>query len=73
MSVKTGMYGIWNSQKKEFIFGIQETSGDKAFKKLQDRIGNDARKWKFDPKAINDCEKHKAMFDGKLKYGDEER
>ena len=72
MSVKTGMYGVWNSQKKEFVFGIQEESKNKALKKLQDRIGNDARKWKFVPKAINDCEEHKAMFGGKLKNGDEE-
>lgn len=45
-------YGIWNSVKKEFQFGIKEPSKKKARQKLFDKIGNDARKWRFEVKEI---------------------
>lgn len=41
------MYGIYNIVKKEFQFGICEDSKNKAYKKLFDKIGNDARKYRF--------------------------
>lgn len=48
------LYGIYNKRKKEFQFGIKESSKKKARKRLFDKIGNDARKWKFEVKAINE-------------------
>ena len=45
-------YGIWNTYKKEFQFGIDEPSKSKALKKLFSKIGNDARKWRFVVKEI---------------------
>ena len=46
------MYGIWNRMKKEFQFGICEPSKRKAWKKLFNKIGNDARKYRFEIKKI---------------------
>ena len=46
------VYGIYNLRKKEFQFGIRETSKKKAMQKLFDKIGNDARKWRFEVKEI---------------------
>lgn len=46
------MYGIYNTMKKEFQFGIKEPSKSKAWKKLFDKIGNDARKWRFEVREI---------------------
>ena len=45
-------YGIWNTCKKEFQFGISEPSKSKALKALFDKIGNDAYKWRFRVKLI---------------------
>jgi hypothetical protein len=42
------VYGIWNSMRKEFQFGILENSKSKAFKRLFAKIGRDAYKWRFD-------------------------
>ena len=41
------MYGIWNKYKKQFQFGIRESSKKKAMAKLFDKIVNDARRWTF--------------------------
>lgn len=49
---KTKRYGIYNTRKKEFQFGINESSKKKAMKKLFSKIGNDARKWRFVVKEI---------------------
>lgn len=46
------MYGVWNIQKKEFQFGIEEPSKTRAMKRLFKKIGNDARKWRFDIREI---------------------
>lgn len=46
------MYGIWNNIKKEFQFGIQEPTKQKAQRKLFQKIGNDAYKWRFDIRKI---------------------
>ena len=46
------LYGIYNTIQKEFQFGIKETSKKKAFKKLIDKIGYDAYKWRFIVKEI---------------------
>ena len=45
-------YGIYNTCKKEFQFGIKEPSKKKARNKLFSKIGNDARKWRFVVKEI---------------------
>ena len=45
-------YGIYNTVKKEFQFGIKEPSKTKAWNKLFEKIGNDDRKWRFEVKEI---------------------
>lgn len=51
---KQQMYGIWNKRKKEFQFGIKEPSKRKALQRLFEKIGNDARKWRFEVKSISE-------------------
>lgn len=46
------MYGIWNSIKKEFQFGIREETRQKAFNKLFKKIGYDSYKWRFEVRRI---------------------
>ena len=46
------MYGVWNTIKKEFQFGIREENQNKAIKKLFQKIGNDAYKWRFEIRKI---------------------
>lgn len=48
------IYGIYNTVTKEFQFGIKEPSKRKAWKKLFEKIGNDARKWRFVVKEIKE-------------------
>ena len=45
-------YGIWNTAKKCFQFGISEDSPMLAEARLFYMIGDDARKWGFTVKAI---------------------
>lgn len=45
-------YGVYNTVRKEFQFGICEPSKRKARQKLFDKIGNDARKWRFEIREI---------------------
>lgn len=60
-------FGVWNNVKKEFQFGIDEPTETKALNKLFKKIGNDARKWRFEIREIpNDYkkkEKRKMNFD----------
>lgn len=46
-------YGI-KTQQSGWVFGICETSKNKAWNKLFDKIGNDGRKWRFECKRISD-------------------
>lgn len=46
------MYGVWNNMRKEFQFGISEPSKKKAKRRLFDKIGNDARKYRFEIRKI---------------------
>ena len=46
------VYGVYNTVRKKFQFGIREHSKTKARKKLFDKIGNDARKWRFEIREI---------------------
>ena len=52
MSDKT--YGIYNTIKNEFQFGIKEPSKTKAWNKLFQKIGNDARKCRFEVREIKE-------------------
>lgn len=45
-------YGIWNSSKKQFQFGIKEDSPMLAEARLVYKIGDDARKWRFEAKIL---------------------
>jgi hypothetical protein len=45
-------WGIYNTKAKQFQFGICEDSPYKAQKALSKKIGNDARKWRFEPKQL---------------------
>lgn len=46
------MYGIYNTMKKEFQFGIKEDTKKKAFNKLFNKIGYDSYKWRFEVRRI---------------------
>ena len=46
------MYGIYNTMKHEFQFGICEPSKTKASKKLFDKIGKSDYKWRFEIKKL---------------------
>ena len=50
-------YGIWNCQIKEFQFGISEDTPMLAVARLHQKIGNDARKWRFEPRPLPHTEK----------------
>ncbi len=52
--IKYKTYGVWNSIKEEFQFGIRESSPSKAQKALFDRIGRDSYKWRFEIREIKD-------------------
>jgi hypothetical protein len=45
-------YGIWNTNTKKFVFGICETTPQAAKKKLFDKIGKDAYKWRFEVRKL---------------------
>ena len=45
-------WGIYNTVKKEFQFGICENSPKLAEEKLFQKIGDNARKWRFVAKPI---------------------
>lgn len=47
-------YGIWNGVKKEFQFGICEDTPMLAEARLVQKIGQDARKWRFEARRIPD-------------------
>lgn len=45
-------WGIWNVQKKCFQFGICEDTPMLAEARLFQKIGDDARKWRFEPRQL---------------------
>lgn len=49
-------YGIWNNNKKEFQFGICESTVKKARQKLFKKIGYESYKWRFEVREIKECE-----------------
>lgn len=48
------MYGVYNTMKKEFQFGICEPTKQAASKKLFEKIGKDAYKWRFEVRKLPD-------------------
>lgn len=62
-------WGIWNSIKKEFQFGIKEKSPMLAEQKLFERIGWNAARYRFSAEAYpNETEKALGLWFG-LRYG----
>ena len=45
-------YGIWNTSRKEFQFNICEDTQMLAEARLCQKIGDDARKWRFEARRI---------------------
>lgn len=45
-------WGIWNTQQKCFQFGICEDSPMLAEARLFYKIGDDAKKWRFEPRPL---------------------
>lgn len=45
-------YGIWNDCAKKFQFGIKEDSPMLAEARLFYKIGDDARKWRFEARIL---------------------
>lgn len=49
-------YGIWNSVAKKFQFGICEDTPMLAEARLYQKLGYDAKKWRFEPRMLPDCD-----------------
>ena len=47
-------YGIWNKNKKQFQFGICEDTPMLAEARLFQKIGEDAKKWKFEVREVTE-------------------
>ena len=47
-------FGIWNDVKKEFQFGICEDTPMLAEARLFQKLGDDARKYRFQPRMLPD-------------------
>lgn len=47
-------FGIWNASKNKWQFGISEDTPMLAEARLHQKIGDDARKWRFEPKMLPD-------------------
>lgn len=62
---KLKKYGIYNTCTKKFVFGIVADNPYKAKKLLFKKIGNDARKWRFEARLIPE---HMLDDKGKLPY-----
>lgn len=45
-------YGIWNSVAKCFQFGICEDTPMLAVARLYQKLGDDAKKWRFEPRML---------------------
>lgn len=58
--VRGEQYGIWNSVKKCWQFGICEDTPMLAEARLFQKIGDDARKYRFEAKALPPEMRHAA-------------
>ena len=50
-------YGIYNTVTKKFVFGIEEDTPMLAEARLFYKIGDDARKWKFEARRVSSKER----------------
>lgn len=50
--MKSVRYKVWNSMAKEFQFGISEETPELAKKKLFEKIGTAAYKWRLDIRKV---------------------
>lgn len=50
-------WGIWNTVKKEFQFGISEDTPMLAEARLYQKIGDDARRYRFEPRILPSVKK----------------
>lgn len=50
-------FGIYNTSAKEFQFGICEDTPMLAVARLFQKIGDDANKWRFEPRMLPQREK----------------
>lgn len=48
-------YGIWNSVAKKFQFGICEETPMLAEARLYQKLGDNAKKWRFEPRMLPDA------------------
>lgn len=55
--VKGKKYGIYNTSAKKFQFGICEDSPMLAEARLFYILGEDAKKWRFEPRMLPDAPK----------------
>lgn len=62
----TRMFGVYNSVKKEFQFGICALSEVKANKLLFKKIGHDAKKWRFEVRLLPKGHEYLKKFDDDL-------
>lgn len=49
---KGAKYGIWNTQQRCWQFGISEDTPMLAEARLFQKIGDDARKWRFEVRRL---------------------
>ena len=47
-------YGIWNCSAKCFQFNIREDTPMLAMARLHQKLGHDAKKWRFEPRMLPD-------------------
>lgn len=45
-------YGIWDGVAKKFVFSIEEDTPMLAEARLFQKIGNDARKWRYEVRKV---------------------
>ncbi len=53
MSLIAGKVGIWSMVSKKFVFGIAENTSKDAKRKLREKLGYDALKYRFIVKPIS--------------------
>ena len=56
-------FGIYNKRTQKWLFGIQESSPDRAYKKLFDRIGKQAYQSSYTVKRIPNNRKYEQRKD----------
>lgn len=62
-------YGMWNGCAKEFQFGIAEDSPLLAEARLIYKIGDDAKKWRFEARILPECFGHRNTPNGRAENG----